>query len=263
MEDVKQAVNEPATTSVEKSGGGKSGIWILIVIVVLGVGAYLIWGSDSEEEAAVVMNDSSVAALVNGKEISRALLDTRIAQTIANAEAQGVAIAGDQLAQIEQQAIDQLVSENLVFQVATKSGVTADDASVTEQYDQIAARFASSEEFLAELAANDFTEEEFRADVHRQLVVQNYLDEQVAAAVVIVTDEEVAAAYATLTPTETEEVPALEDIEAEIRAQLEQQAALASVQDHIQDLRNAANVEIMEVEEDMMDDDSESDKDDN
>lgn len=257
MEDVKQPASEPAaTTPVEKSRGGKSWIWILIVVIVLGVGAYLVWGSPKDD--AGHMMETSVAAIVNGEEISRALLDTRVNQVLANAEAQGATVTEEQREQVETQALEQLINENLVYQVALKSGITADDADVTEQYDQIAARFASSEEFLAELAENDFTEEAFRADVRRQMIVQTYLDEQVAAAVVTVTDEEVEAAYATIQPSETEEVPPLEEIAEDIRAQLEQQAALASVQEHIQDLRNAANIEIIEADEDdMMEDDDE------
>lgn len=158
-------------------------------------------GSQSEETEASdpgtiidLSDDTKFVATVNGVGILRSDYELVLQQTQQQYAMQGQQITEAQLPQLQQNVLDQMVAEELLYQQGINSGFEASTESIDLQIQQIKGQFETEEQYASALQQNQTTEEELRSDIERNLVVQQTV-QTVTADLQPVTDEEVQTFY--------------------------------------------------------------------
>ena len=182
-------------------------------------------------------------AVVNDKEIGRGQLQERLDQIIPAYEAQGVALDEATMGTLEQQVLDEMITEEMLIQNAAQEGFTAADEDVQAQYDQLASQ--AGEAFNQQMEEQELTPETIRGLIARQLSIQQYLESKVEGADIQVTDADVQTFYDQYKAQGGESVPPLEELRTQIVAQLEQQEEGEFVQAFIADLKAQSNIEVL------------------
>lgn len=203
------------------------------VVVVLGVAGYFIFGSGS-------LNTGPVA-VVNGQEISRQDYNFIKNQIKERASLQGQELSEEDL---EQQSLDQLVAQKLMYQEAKEKGFDVSQEEIDTQYQNVVSR-AGGEEALQEVFSDlDLSEEYIREDIRKQLIIQKYVNSQTEGEDFSVTQQEVTDFYDQFSAG-NENAPALKDIESQIRTGLEQQKQGELISEIVSQLRENAEIEIL------------------
>lgn len=146
------------------------------------------------------------------------------------------------------EVLDGLIEQRLRFQAAERFGlVQVSVERVEEQVAEIRAGFESRQEFERRLAESGLTEGELRQLVARQLMVLNYVDEQLGARV-FVSLADIRAYYEDeLVPAlerRGEAVPPLGEVREEIRGVLKEQRLNEEIDRWTEELRREADVQV-------------------
>ncbi|MDX1608160.1 MAG: SurA N-terminal domain-containing protein [Candidatus Spechtbacterales bacterium] len=213
---------------------------VLVAVLAIGGAAYysgalpFLGGSTSE-----------VLARVNGEEITRAQLDSRIEQNRTVYENQGANLDDPATyAQVEKQALDFLINETLILQAATDQGITATTEEVQGQFDETTGNFESEEALEQALVENSLTRELLRTNIERRLVVEKYIDANVNEEAANVSEEEVQEFYDNY-QAQNPEAPALDELRPQIEQLLREQKVQKEVEGIVQELRENANIEVL------------------
>lgn len=228
-------------------------LWIVLGLVLVIVAAAAVFAFDKGffnaggDDTAILGNtpseESDIAARVNKAEITNDQVAARVQLILSNTQAQGTQITPDLVVAARQQALQQLINETLILQAAQDSNIAASDEAVQAQYDTFASSFPSPEQFQQALSDNNATEQEIKADITRQLTIQQYIDENTDSESIVVTDEEVKNLYDQYS--EQGEIPAIDEVRGQLEQQLRQQKLNAQIDQLIQKLADAANIEIL------------------
>lgn len=212
---------------------------ILIGVVIIVAGAWYFISADTPEGG-----EEDAIAIVNGEEISRESFETLKSQVI---EQQGITVASldaETQSQLDAQVVDQLVSQALLEQAVSASGVVASQEDIDAQVAATVAQFGGDEAFNEALAAEGLSEEEFRAEVGENIATQAYLEQELNLSTVSATDEEIETTYAQIADG-NEGVPPLEDVRAQVEQSVIQQKQQALLSQLIERLRTEADIEIL------------------
>lgn len=217
-------------------------------IIAIVIGILVIAGSwyyYSKNLAGSMTGNGEAVARVNGEKITRAELD-KTENQIAVAQKLDMATLDEAARkQLETQALDNLVSNELVKQAAKKSGEKATEAEIDAQLSATKAQFKDDATYKAELVAQGISESELRKSIASDIEIQAYLKKTLPLDSVTVTDEEVKALYDQEVAKGGEGLPALSDISGQIKAFVTQQKQQELVQAHLQELRASAKIEIL------------------
>lgn len=187
-----------------------------------------------------------VVATVNGVEIPKTVFVTNIEQLRAMLAQQGQDPSNPSIAgQIQAQALEQVVNNELLLQAAIASGAATSDEDVAQQIEQIKGQFVDTASFDTELANAGLTIDELEDNIREQLIIGNYVEsvDSVVAAT-NVTTEDARATYDEVAAGATDEsFPAFEDVEAQIIAELTNQNRQVAITELISSLRAAAEIE--------------------
>ncbi|MEX1027169.1 MAG: SurA N-terminal domain-containing protein [Candidatus Paceibacterota bacterium] len=230
--------NEPAMSpsgSASGSGGTSNkmlvgGIVVVVIIVIIAMAAWL-----TNTEAAV--------AVVNGEEISQKEYDLHLRSLEQVYRAQGQEVSDAQ----RKQLLDSMIDRTLILQYARENGITITDEQIEEEYEQFKAQFNQEDGYEAFLTENSLTDEQFRDDVETQLIVQTVLDTQLeAAGIDQVSDAQIEARYNELVAGgEGQDVPALEEVAPQVRAQIQQEWQSRVFTSFVTELREDAEIEVL------------------
>jgi peptidyl-prolyl cis-trans isomerase C len=124
-------------------------------------------------------------AVVNGSVITQEELDrevTLVRQRFAN---MGRPIDQAQLLAIKGQVFETLISRELLYQEGQNKGITVKKEKLEAEYEGLKNRFSSEEEFKNRLSSMKFSEEEVKSQIKRGLLIQEFIDKQIAQKVVI------------------------------------------------------------------------------
>lgn len=220
-------------------------LWI-IVIILLGLG--VAWGmglipmqEDNGNRGDV--DNNAVVAVVNGEEVIQSDLNARVMQI--REGLQGATTTPEQDQQIEDQAIEALINEQLILQAAENEGIEVTEKEIADAYDGIKKNFETEEEFNTEIENQGLTEEILKANIEQQLLTQKYLTSKIDTQDISVTEEEVTQTYNQIA-SQQENTPALNDeIREQLRNQLLAQKQNQKVSEHINQLKENANIEKM------------------
>lgn len=217
-----------------------SRIIILVVVILLGVAVY--YASTSGMFSSLGVSGGSVLASVNGADITQSDVEERIAHAKTGLEAQGINFTDPATRDVlESQALEEIINETLVLNDAQAKGIAVTEEEVEAQYAQVRSRFDSDALFAEELSKNSFTEASLRENIRRELTLQKYVSGIASSTPLEVTQAEVVAFYESLKG-QTENLPPLADVTAEIENQLRNQKLIAAVDSVVNTLRASAEI---------------------
>ncbi|MBI2355179.1 MAG: peptidylprolyl isomerase [Deltaproteobacteria bacterium] len=130
-------------------------------------------------KAAPVEKVAEVVARVNGAEIRE--IELRRAKKIIMSGQPGLQIPPERQKEFDQQALSQLVSTELLYQAAQKLAVKDLDKRVDEKLAESKARFGNGEDFAKAIKALDMGESELREYTRRDLLISNFIDQEIVA----------------------------------------------------------------------------------
>ena len=123
----------------------------------------------------------TVVARVNGQDIPLADFQRQLADTQAYLLSQNLidpntAEGQEALKALRQQVLEQLIDQVLIAQAAERMGITVTDEELEASIEAIKKDLGSEEAFQQSLAANNLTEEQFRALQRQQLISRKLID---------------------------------------------------------------------------------------
>ena len=130
-----------------------------------------------------------MVAVVNGTIITQGEFDRLLDYELRRAAQSGQQIPEAQMPAIENSILDSLIVGELLFQESKKQGIQVKPETVTEQLTIVKQRFPSEAEFKKALEENKLTESKIKADIKRDMAIQQLIDKEVDQKVQI-TDEE-------------------------------------------------------------------------
>ena len=143
--------------------------------------------------AVVVTADKNapgdMIAVVNGTIISKGEFDRVRDYELRRAAQSGQQIPEAQMQKIENSILDSLIVGELLYQESKKKGIQVKPETVNEQLAVIKKRFPSEAEFSKALEKNNMTVSKIRADISRDMAIQQLIDQEVDQKVKT-TDEE-------------------------------------------------------------------------
>jgi peptidyl-prolyl cis-trans isomerase C len=159
------------------------------VAVALMLVSAVVFAADKKAPADMV-------AVVNGTIITQGDFDRVLNYELRRAAQRGQQIPDAQRPKIQNSILDSLIVGELLFQESKKKGIQVKPETVTEQLTNVKKRFPSEAEFKKALEENKMTESKIKADIKRDMVIQQLLDKEVNQKVQI-SDEESKAFYDT------------------------------------------------------------------
>ena len=221
-------------------------VWIVVLLILgaVGYGAVASGIVDLQRFRDVVFS-SKVAAKVNGEDIQKAVFEARFEQTKKFYEAQGTNLTTKESVELlRQQVLNDMINEILLVQYGKQQGMVATQEMIEKEYQQAVAQFPSEEAFEKQLAVQGTTPENVRHIISQQLILRQVADQQAAEHKVEVLEEEVQKAYDEAVAGGTE-VPAFEEVKAQIAEFLRQQKVGQFVKELVEQLRAKGTIEIL------------------
>ncbi|AOY60324.1 MULTISPECIES: peptidylprolyl isomerase [Desulfococcus] len=126
-----------------------------------------------------------VAAVVNGKEISRDALNRELTLVTHRLAGQGQNIDKDQLEKIEGNVLNNMIDRELLYQDALKNGIKPDDKAVDTQMDTMKSNFPGDAEYRQALEMMKTTEADLRTNIAQSMVIQQLIESRIAPGIEI------------------------------------------------------------------------------
>ncbi|MBE4906851.1 SurA N-terminal domain-containing protein [Bacillus luteolus] len=212
---------------------------ILLVLGLVGCGAT---GQEVKDES---QEQGNVVAVVNDENISQQEFDESLDQLKMTYAQQGMNVEDlqeDQLKEMEQQVVNQLVNTKLLLQAAEKNDIEATEEEVEQSLVQIKDQFENDEDFKSALEANNLTLDQLEKQIAEELKINQYITENTVE--VTVEEEEIMAMYDQYKE-QSEEVPAYEEVKAQLEQQIKQQKSQEEFGKLVQKLRDDSEIEVL------------------
>jgi peptidyl-prolyl cis-trans isomerase SurA len=256
-------------TNATKQTNSANSITTLVLVgaLALAIGGSLYWwmgsnptpenplsggvGTSSETEVGTnvptpVADIPDVVAEVNGQAITKEAFIGTIQQTSQLVAQQGQDITDPELqARIQDESLAQVIDNELLAQAAAAANIIADEATVEAELSRVQAQFEDEATFLAELEAVGLDLDTFRTNIQNQLAIEKYLQSEALQNIPEVTEAEARAMYEQITTQEGQELPAFEEIQPQISAQITSQNEQAAVTELLNELRATAEISLL------------------
>ncbi|KIL49980.1 SurA N-terminal domain-containing protein [Jeotgalibacillus soli] len=204
------------------------------------------------EEMQAKMEEQQVAedeivAVVNGEEVTGEQYNALLTPSQTQFQSMGQDPTTEEAAeQIKTMTLDNLVGQVLLLQKANESGINVSEEEIEEERSAIAEQYGGAEAFDELLAQAEMDEEMLNTQLENQVKYNKYIEETLP--IEEVTDEDIQASYDELTVQYEEsdqEIPALEDVQEDIRSQLERERSQELLVQHVEELKEAAEIEFL------------------
>ena len=156
---------------------GKAAVALTLMLV-----SAVVWAADKKAPGDMV-------AVVNGTIITQGEFDRVLDFELRRAAQSGQQIPDAQMPAIKSDILDSLIVAELLFQESKKQGIEVKSEAVTEQLAAVKQRFPSEAEFKKALEENKLTESKIKADIKRDMAIQQLLDKEVDQKVKITDNE--------------------------------------------------------------------------
>lgn len=236
--DFTQPTETHVSPPAKETGSTKLITWavvVLVLVVLFAGGAYAYVNNFIPGVSSSFGANNSVAAVVNGEEITQGAVENARAQQ----EQAGGAIATDA------QILDALIANVLVLQAAQAQNLTATEEEIDQQIAQIEAQFGDAVAFQAALSEEGITLSDFRDGIREQLSVQKYLNATIDVTAITATEEEIQTAYDQIAAAQ-EDIASLEEVSAQLEALILQQKQQQRIAQLVAQLRSQADVQIVQ-----------------
>jgi hypothetical protein len=195
--------------------------------------------------AQKMLSRNKAVALVNDNKISEYDLNVSMAQIATGAAAQGADVNSEEVKkEIQTQAIDMLVNTELLKQEAVTRGIEVSGDDVNTRLETLKTDVGGEDVLKERMKEFNIDEKTLRRDIKNELTIQKLLDEVFVEKTVAVTEEEILAFYKQAGDA-TAELPALEEVRAQIETQIKTTKEQEVVTAYIEELRGKATIEIL------------------
>ncbi len=124
-------------------------------------------------------------AIVNGKDIPKDEFEREISRIKNQVSAQGGEIGESEMAEIKKQVMENLIGMELLYQNSIEKGVTADQASIDDEWAKITSRYPDKNELKKALDDLKVTEEIIKAQIKKGLTVNKFIEQNFVEKTVI------------------------------------------------------------------------------
>ena len=145
----------------------------LILTIALG-GLLIVWPTMALGKQAA---DEKVA-VVNGTVITREDFDRELGRVQQQLARMGRPLTKAQLAGVEKRVLENLITNELLFQEAERKGVKIGKQAVDEQLDKIKKRFPNEEEYRSAINKMNLSEAEIKTQVEKGLSIRQFVDQE-------------------------------------------------------------------------------------
>jgi hypothetical protein len=194
-------------------------------------------GCGKKEEKAV--------AVVNGVDIKTADYERTLDMLKAELEQQDVDLNSEegkaQAKGLEEQAIDQLVTTEVLLQQANKKGYTVSEEDVDEEIGKMREQYG--EQFKEMLEMNQMTEESLEKLIRENKLIMAYMDG--ALGEITVTDEEMKKYYDDYSQQSEEEIPEYDEVEDQIEKFVKSEKEYEKTTALINELKDNSEITIL------------------
>ncbi len=133
---------------------------------------------------------ATVVARVNGKEIPSGQLDQTVKLFLEKSGQDPKAIPAAQIQDLRKQALDSLVSSELLYQASQAAKITVTDESVSRELQGLQGKFPSEQEFSRYLQDQGITRDQVKERIRRNLATDQLVKQEVDATVKV-SDQEI------------------------------------------------------------------------
>lgn len=184
-----------------------------------------------------------VVVTVNGEEINGTVYNSVARQLESSLATQGKKATDPEIAeQIKEQAITVIVGNKLIIQDAMEKGHSADEELLEQRLEELKNQFENEEQMNIALQRTGFTLDDMEQQLREQIIYESYLEKDIEGAEV--TEEELKESYQGYVDSTEGETPEYEEMKPMIRKSLEGQNKQQAVYKRIEELREAAEIEI-------------------
>ena len=153
----------------------------LLLAVLFSCGA-VSHAAESETKATTTKTDAAIAgqeavAKVNGIAISA--IELKRASKVMMAGQGGAQVSPDQQKELDKQAVQQLISAELLYQAGQKLEIKDIDKQIEAKLAQGKARFSNEQDFATAIKNLEMTENDLRDYTRRDLVISNFVEKQI------------------------------------------------------------------------------------
>jgi peptidyl-prolyl cis-trans isomerase C len=134
-------------------------------------------------------DNESLAARVNGEDITIEEFETNLESMKAQFAAQGQSVPDEELASFKVNVLDNLIRTRIFLDYAEEHEYTLSDDEIDVEIQTIQSQFESKEAFLAVLEQQGFTEKTLRKEIEKGMTIERMLEAEVIAKIVISPDE--------------------------------------------------------------------------
>ena len=225
-------------------------IIIIIVLVILGIITALIFffvsdnKSIQKEEEISQENSDNIVARVNSQEITITDLENAENQIINSQGIDPATVDENISSQIKNQALDNLIADILINEAIVQSGFTVSAEDVDTELNAIKSRFTENGQYEEALATEGISESDLRLQIETNISSQAYFKEVLDLESISVTEEEINNFYEK-EATNSENIPPLEEIYGQIESFVKQEKQQKLFLEHVQKLKDQAEIEIM------------------
>ena len=149
---------------------GSSILFFVSVFAFIGLPSPLLALDKEGSEAKV--------AVVNGTVIVRKDLDRQMGFLQQKMQDEGESVKDADLAQMERNALENLISEELLYQEALKQKTNIGDPEISESFNKIKARFSNEEEFKNTLSKAGLNQEVLKSQLKKSLTIDRFIEKE-------------------------------------------------------------------------------------
>lgn len=202
-------------------------------------------GSADEQAPQAPSELPDVVAKVGGQEITKQELQQAEAQILAGQQMDPSSLDAQTMEQIRVQALDGIISNNLLKQIASEADINVEAEAIDAQINNIKAQFTEEGQFESMLQQQNLTQEQLRELVSKDLEVQKYLEQTLGLLDISTSEEEISQFYQEQSSASEQELPPLEEVSEQIKTMLIQQKQQQVIMSHLQELKNNAEIEVL------------------
>jgi len=250
------SVISESKTTISNSSASKSSLkfYLLSFLAVALVALVVVYQLEKEGRSGTSFFSSfiekqesnKVVAVINGEEIINKDLETSINQFGQMAAAQGLDITTEEnRAGIRQQSLDVLINTELLKQSARNRGISVSAEEVENRIEEIRIELGGEEILSGRMAELGIDMTKLRSDIMDEILIQTLLEEIFAEEDIQISDEEVLAVYEEAGGAEAG-LPEIEQVRAQIIAQLKSSKEQGIVDSYLMQLRADADINIIE-----------------
>jgi len=128
-------------------------------------------------------------ATVNGAPISKTAFDRQMNIARQQFFKQGMLPDEEQMKRIREQVLEDLISNELLYQESLKYGVTVENDDVEKRYSEVRSQFQDEAQFQNAMDAMNYTEKSLKFDLERMLSVDVFINEELVQKTTVTEDE--------------------------------------------------------------------------